>query len=285
MIGQWCVFAFLFLSAKFHSLFINKDSKEIVRLPFWDQQLINFCMHRRWWRIPQLSEFISAYYGSFAELNLFGRRIVFITNYSLAKKMMMSYGNSFLQRFGDDRGLGIVGMYRRGLIWNNDTDAWQRNRRIYEMTVNRGIDVLQEKAEKYLNGLSIDLCKPISILYILRRFTLSMTLECLFGISANRFDEAWKVNAIATVGGYFSAWEFFLLNPNASEFEPEASAHKKSIQAMHALGAEIYEASRGESEFTAALDKLGDRDETVQNVCELLLAGTDTSSLTMFYTL
>jgi hypothetical protein len=31
----------------------------------------------------------------------------------------------FIERLGDDRGLDVIGMFKRGVIWNNDNASWK----------------------------------------------------------------------------------------------------------------------------------------------------------------
>jgi hypothetical protein len=35
---------------------------------------------------------------------------------------------NFIERLGDQRGLEIIGMFQRGVIWNNDNDSWKTMR-------------------------------------------------------------------------------------------------------------------------------------------------------------
>jgi predicted ATPase len=120
---------------------------------------------------------------------------------------------------------------------------------------------------------------------MVRNFTITMTMRTLFGVS-NDLSQEWKVGAIQVVGNYFKAWEFFLLTPQPDVFPDLQRTHTVAVRAMHALGEEIVRMDHHPDSFVPRLRqrKLPEC-EVVQNVCELLLAGADTSSLTLYYTL
>jgi hypothetical protein len=153
-------------------MFMMIQRQRTVRVSLLEQRLVNLSMCRRWWRMPQVAEFIARHYGSLAETTLLGQRVVFVADFDLAKKLMCLHGNSFLQRFGSECGLDIMGMHRCGLIWNNNLENWKSSRDSFEKTVNRSMKILQIKAPQYLESLEstgdLDLCKPISILLIMR---------------------------------------------------------------------------------------------------------------------
>jgi cytochrome P450 len=110
-------------------------------------------------------------------------------------------------------------------------------------------------------------------------------MECLFGISTTL---EWRQRAIQIVGGYFKAWEFFLLTPEALYSKDEALVFKNACSDMLELSQEIYDMANSDensdSEFISALLEQNTHIGVLQCIAEMLLAGTDTSSLTMFYT-
>lgn len=111
-------------------------------------------------------------------------------------------------------------------------------------------------------------------------------MEGLFGLDSCK-SPSWRDNVKATVGNYFKAWEFFLLTPNTEQLEEE-ERHKKFCHAITSLSRQILASAKttNQSKFIEdlALVKANDENQIVQCITEMLLAGTDTSSLTMFYT-
>lgn len=246
---------------------------------------------RRAWRIPELCIFLQKKYGSLADLDLLGQRVLVVTDMKVAFSLMTNHGHFLKQRFGNDFGLKNLNMHLTGLIWNNNVQEWKKNRIIFESTLNKGSKNLQDFAFSHLEAVektNLKIAEPDTVLELLRNFTLSMTMEGLFGLSMPNTPETceWRERAKTTVSNYFKAWEFYLLNPNSDSFE-ENKSHSRACSKMLQLSEEIFAKSKeiGESNFVSHLSQCNDENGTFQCIAEMLLAETDTSSLTMFYTL
>jgi len=120
------------------------------------------------------------------------------------------------------------------------------------------------------------------MLSVLRNFTITVTMEALFGVQTTA---AWRERAIPIVGRYFQAWKFFLLTPDTFRFADEEKVHQDSCDRMPELAQEIFNMEKEPAGFIEAISSHDSLNGTLQCIAEMLLAGTDTSSLTMFYTL
>jgi nicotinamide riboside kinase len=278
----------------------------------------------REWRVTQIASYLSSNFGPFVHLKNFSdcKNLYVISSHNLASSILQRHGKDVLvQRFGQDEGLKAMGMFERGLIWNNNDTIWKLHRGIFQKAVlQANTDDLRIWSHRYfernpiqvahVGNLGAGSSSGFSMLEWIRGYTLTMTMEGLFRVSILdnvRMDtKKWGAEVIKVVGSYFQAWEFFLLTPDtATRFPEEHQKHIKSVLRMHALGEEILQmhlfyqqhvecensSDKPTWSFIQALldqydiDNPEDRGQIIQCICELLLAGTDTSSLTMFYTL
>lgn len=248
-------------------------------------------IQRRSMRIPELCTFLHKKYGNLVELQLLGQRVLIVNDMKVACSLMTNHGNFLKQRFGNVFGLQNLNMHMTGLIWNNNVEEWKRNRTIFELTLKKGSQNLQDLGLSHLETVektTLKIAEPDTVLELLRNFTLSMTMEGLFGISMpNTLDTfKWREEAKTIVANYFKAWEFYLLNSNSGS-SAENLLHLAACAKMLHLSEEIFATAKEtvESNFVSHLSQCNNQNGTIQCIAEMLLAGTDTSSLTMFYTL
>lgn len=261
------------------------------RVSLIDTFRCNRNIKRRAWRIPEVCHYIYEKYGKVVSLRLFGQIVLIVTDYERASSLMTNHGPSLKQRFGNQFGLSNINMYLTGLIWNNNVEQWKSNRNIFESSLKMGVKNLEDLALCHLETVektSLKIAEPDTLLEILRNFTLSMTMEGLFEIPIDyttRPDQ-WLEETKRTVADYFKAWEFFLLNAHCHNLA-EIELHKNACSKMLQLSQEIFAQSEqiGTSTFISHLADFNDKNGILQCIAEMLLAGTDTSSITMFYTL
>ncbi|CAF1522813.1 unnamed protein product, partial [Rotaria sordida] len=89
---------------------------------------------------------------------------------------------------------------------------------------------------------------------------------------------------------YFKAWEYFLLKPTQFYDENETNKHQKSIKQLNDVVNEILSKRDMNNNclfINSLLNALNNqqitKEEMNQCILEMLIAGTDTSSVTMFY--
>ena len=125
---------------------------------------------------------------------------------------------NYRTRFATNFGLNMLGMYKSGLIWNNDLGSWQSVRRCFDhtlstSTLNRLQSFVQDQFPKILEKMPRDENGgTIDMLDALRWMTLNITLDMMLGLPV--VDEWNKAQGILeAIVAFFKAWEFFLVRP------------------------------------------------------------------------
>jgi len=114
----------------------------------------------------------------------FGRRTFIITDRTAADHILRSMNYS--ARFAFDYGLKILGMYKKGLIWNNDHRCWKKNRAAFQ----KGLSSTNMKNVVAFAKENVKLVFPhvrksddkINMLNALRWITLNFTMAQLLGL-------------------------------------------------------------------------------------------------------
>jgi len=216
---------------------------------------------------------------------------------------------NYVQRPAEDDGLAALGMKNLGLIWNNDGRTWRMIRMCFqknlgERQLEHAVSIVREEcASLFCENLSANTrvkrtAVALNLLDMCRQITFRATIAVFFGIKSSDFERA-KINEnsfIAAIVAYFKAWEFFLFRSNGVKDinTPLRESHANSVETLqlhvrillqaaekHADNNRLFvtqlrEACSNETEATALLE---------QSALEMLLAGTDTSSVTAYYAL
>ncbi|XP_033105837.1 aromatase-like isoform X2 [Anneissia japonica] len=258
--------------------------------------------------IPEAASYYSKKYGDFVRVWIGGEPTYLITRPSAAWYILKSNGNNYCKRFGNDTGLSHIGMFENGIIWNNDVTAWKTQRGYFQKSLNA--DVLNRASAITVEATNRQILRigdfqkraadgRIDALDFIRRITLDVTNTLMLGVHIQ--DDEDVVNRIVK---YFKSWEYFLIKPPVLYWltSAEYKKHIKSIDRLNeAIGAMVekkratLESMRNEgkslpTDFATNLIEAERRKEITmanvkQCVLEMLLAGTDTSSVTMYYLL
>ncbi|KAL7553947.1 hypothetical protein ACHAWF_018846 [Thalassiosira exigua] len=205
---------------------------------------------------------------------------------------------NYVRRPASDEGLKRLGMYEQGLIWNNNTDIWKRIRGCFQEALNsKNIDhatsSIKTNADDILTEGALDMMN------VCRRLTFRATLSTFFGISSCDYDslgirEDQFINAIIS---YFKAWEFFLLRPTKYWDRQLANKHSASVKELqshvtHLLSCIDFSAGIVDNStlfvhrlYSACQELENTHQALLQSSLEMMLAGTDTSSVTAYYAL
>ena len=200
-------------------------------------------------------------------------------------------------------------MKGRGLIWNNDTETWKGVRNVFRKALNKNtLDYAQKVAEREILAVVEDAkqssnSNDLNFLDLMRKVTFRVTHYVFFGLSTCDLEKEGIVESdvISSVIQYFKAWEYFLLRPNSIKRDDLESKHVKSVENLNKHVENLADCARKRSmtshlteEFSANQNELffhqmlNLNDDPLflnQAVLEMLLAGTDTSSVTMYYAL
>lgn len=158
-----------------------------------------------------------------------GQPTLIVANRKLANQILES--KNFYQRPAADEGLKELGMYHRGIIWNNDLDAWHRGRLAFKRALNAQgleeakvtLDACVEEAVQSLQEESF-----VDMKQFFQMLTLDFTLRWAFDCPPLSLQEKQELGR--DVSAYFVAWEYFLLRRSWWEWWPwsEARRHKES---------------------------------------------------------
>eukprot|EP01102_Stenamoeba_stenopodia_P008287 TRINITY_DN236_c0_g1_i2.p1 TRINITY_DN236_c0_g1~~TRINITY_DN236_c0_g1_i2.p1 ORF type:complete len:642 (+),score=118.29 TRINITY_DN236_c0_g1_i2:94-2019(+) len=230
--------------------------------------------------------------SSFVKIWCQGRPTLVVKSSELAIKIMNK--PNYSTRFGDPYGLYKIGMLDKGIIWNYDHEKWKSQRKLFQSALNqrqlgRGFD-LTIQAYKFMLD-EMDLKKDFEARWFLSSITMNVTLKLMFGLEFRRDDVLLEL-----VKTYFEAWQYFLLMPewlskllfwktmrhsaNTRAFVEKAKQIVREFEELRNPPSCFLQnliQGRKDGKWTAA--------EVEQCVMEMLLAGTDTSSITMLYTL
>ncbi|CAB9503936.1 Protopine 6-monooxygenase [Seminavis robusta] len=219
---------------------------------------------------------------------------------------------NYCLRPGEDRGLQKLHMFENGLIWNNDTPKWKKIRGCFQKALGANAlkhasCIIQKEAEPTLTAHmeKADGKEGIDLLAICRRLTFRASLGAFFGVDSTEFaglkvDEAAFIDAIVQ---YFKAWEYFLIRPEQHWDKSLAKKHSQAVSSLKGHVQNLLKAIEMRDASLTPSQKGSKRKlfvESLREVCvkepeceelllqsslEMLLAGTDTSSVTAYYTL
>ncbi|KAJ3053522.1 hypothetical protein HK097_004116 [Rhizophlyctis rosea] len=151
--------------------------------------------------------------------------------------------------------------------------------------------VAEEATDRAIEKFLLNNGPELDVLNFLRHITLDVTVTVAFGLNVFDLDAQDLIDAIVD---YFHAWEFFLLRPTWSVwlFPTKAAKQRRAIKRLqehvHRIIAMKRQQDTGRDDFLRKLLSPGAKlteQQISQCVLEMLLAGTDTSSVTMYYTL
>eukprot|EP00961_Rhodomonas_salina_P013775 184233-Rhodomonas_salina.2 len=242
---------------------------------------------------------------STVEVTWKGERTIITRDPALA--MTIFKDTAFNGRFGTVFGLSALGMMQEGLIWNNDIKSWKAARQCFQASLNMpNIEVAAETAARFISrSLEQALCnvpeserkQPVQydMLGELRSAMMVVALSHFLGIEEADFPDCETMLEIReSVVKYFKAWEYFLLREEREAAcsdklrkEHDASVARLKILVEQHLLPRVSVASAagtGKGKFAARMQKL-DHNSSTQLIIELLLATTDTSSVSLFYLL
>ncbi len=251
-----------------------------------------------------------------------GREVFIISDKRWARHVMFKNPNNYIARWGDDKGLQILGMKHQGIIWNDHLAGWKRQRSFFHEGLKSHRLILGAKEGHRLASVFVERVTrefhakgnadgfpgvEVDMLSEIRKMTLGVTLRIMFGVKECRgFSEDEVLEAIVN---YFKAWEFFLLRPpQAYILTPQKYfLHRRSIARLNdCVRALVQQCIEGidkkdstnsqleheeqtgaffHSLYEAYLAKEVTLEQLHQCVLEMLLAGTDTSSVSLYYTL
>lgn len=248
--------------------------------------------------VPLASQYYTAKYGDIVKINLFNRPTIIISNPDFADYILRRNGKNYTLRFGNSSGLEYLGMKTKGIIWNTNVQRWKYQRlNFFQKSLNNKLlddakyvsndaaDYILKHLDKYEIEKNI-----IDTMDFLRSITFTITCHLFLDLPIGSIPIEKTKCYVNSVVQYFKAWEYFLLKPTQLYDVEETQAHEKSIKQLNDVVDELI--SRRElnnnclfinSLFIALANQQITKEEMNRCILEMLIAGTNKSSVTMFY--
>ncbi|CAG8586746.1 4784_t:CDS:1, partial [Racocetra fulgida] len=259
-------------------------------------RLIMFIQLHFYYTVPEFTEFWCQLYGDRVGVWMNGGYTIITCDAEFAQQILCGVNSkNFIIRMGNDDGLKEIGMYQSGIIWNNDVSKWTLQKRIFQAGLDsnarqRASIIAIEKTQQEINRIKISALKEniptVDLLNVFRHITLAITLEVTLGIQLDYEKSQYLIDCIVD---YFKAWEFFLLKPRFIWylFPLHLFHHRKSVLKLREEIQNII--STLDPQKTTFLRQLYNNnltnEEIQQSILEMILAGTDTSSVSLYYTI
>ncbi|CAF0927647.1 unnamed protein product [Rotaria sordida] len=248
--------------------------------------------------VPLASQYYTSKYGDIVQVNLFNQPTIIISNPDFADYILRRNGKNYTLRFGNSLGLEYLGMKNKGIIWNRNIQRWKYQRlNFFQKALNNKLlddakyisndatDYILKYLEKYEIQINI-----IDIMDFLRSITFTITCHLFLGLPIGTISIEKTKYYVNSIVEYFKAWEYFLLKPTQFYDENETNKHQKSIKQLNDVVNEILSKRDMNNNclfINSLLNALNNqqitKEEMNQCILEMLIAGTDTSSVTMFY--
>ncbi|CAF0794570.1 unnamed protein product, partial [Brachionus calyciflorus] len=254
--------------------------------------------------VPEFTDYWLSKYGKTVRVYILGETILTSDHHLIRDILIGPNSKNFTSRMGNNEGLQNIGMFNKGIIWNNDKKKWKTGRMAFDSNFTSEFLKKTEyiSQEKILNEIlklnksdKIKCVKnghlnyQIDLMNFFRKITLSIVLEVCFGVSISDDDKDLIIKSIVD---YFKAWEFFLLKSNltSSIFFPNLhQIHNKAVANLNKNISNFIDKYLKDFEATPFLSSLKQSnfsdEEIQQNILEMILAGTDTSSVSLYYTI
>lgn len=248
--------------------------------------------------VPLASQYYTSKYGDIVQINLFNEPTIIMSNSDFADYILRRNGKNYTLRFGNQSGLEYLGMFNRGIIWNKDIQRWKYQRlNFFQKSLNSKIledakDVSNDATDYILKHLQSYEIEPniVDMMDLLRSITFTITCHLFLDLPIGKISTEKTKYYVHSIVEYFKAWEYFLLKPKEFYEDNETIQHQKSIQKLNEVVEELISLGENSSNclfiqslFHALENKQITKEEMNQCVLEMLIAGTDTSSVTMFY--
>ena len=248
--------------------------------------------------VPLASQYLTSRYGNIVQFNLFANPTIIISDSDFADYILRRNGRNYTLRFGNQLGLQYLGMENKGIIWNRNIQRWKFQRaNFFQKSLNSKIlddaKYVSKDATNYiLKHFNYFEVEPniIDTMDFLRSITFTVTCHLFLDLSIGQISIEKTRSYVNSIVQYFKAWEYFLLKPSQFYNDKQTNQHQQAIRNLNEVVEEIIN-SRDKTNHCLFINSLVQsyenqqitKEEMNQCVLEMLIAGTDTSSVTMFY--
>uniref|UniRef100_A0A8C4T3V6 aromatase n=2 Tax=Erpetoichthys calabaricus TaxID=27687 RepID=A0A8C4T3V6_ERPCA len=253
-----------------------------------------------WMGIGGASNYYNGKYGDLVRVWIKGEETLVISRPSAVCHVLKHARYS--GRFGSKYGLQCVGMHERGIIFNCNIAMWKKNR-IYFIKALSGpglqnaAALCAESTTRYLRSLHDVIAHQghVNILNLLRCIILDVSNRLFLQVPIDEKDLVSKIQ------NYFDSWQTLLLKPNFFfKFRWMYKKYEDAAQELQNAVANLVEQKRKALLEAEKLDNTTNfasdlifaqshgemtTEDVTQCILEMLIAGPDTMSVTLFFML
>ncbi|XP_059808775.1 aromatase isoform X1 [Hypanus sabinus] len=253
-----------------------------------------------WMGIGSASNYYNEKYGGIVRVWIHGEETLIISRSSAVNHVMKK--GHYISRFGSKHALQCIGMNENGIIFNNNPSIWKQTRSyfakaltgpILQRTLAMTVESTRDHLEKLLGGNNNT--TKVDVLLFLRAITLDIANRLFLRVPLHEGE------IVAKVQKYFDTWQSLLLKPDIFfKFKCMYKKYEKAAQDLQDAVEELLLKKQQELRDTEKLHDITDfatdlifaqthgeltPDNVRQSLLEILIAGPDTMSVSIYFML
>ncbi|XP_055517089.1 aromatase [Leucoraja erinacea] len=253
-----------------------------------------------WMGIGNACNYYNAKYGEIVRVWIHGEETLIISRSSAVNHVMKK--GHYIARFGNKHALQCIGMNENGIIFNNNPSIWKQTRPYFakaltgpglQKTLAASVVSTRSHLEKLLGGNQTTAC--VDILLFLRAITLDISNRLFLRVPLHEGE------IVAKIQKYFDTWQTLLLKPDIffkfkwlyKKYEEAAQELQDAVEGLLLKKQqELREAEKLQDISDFATDLIFAQthgeltaDNVRQSMLEILIAGPDTMSVTIYFML